>query len=65
MSLLDRYKIYVDARALIAIGQTGAGRYLKVVYVPDPTLDSVFDISAYDLGPKAKRAIRRKRRKRT
>ena len=47
----------------VAIGQTGEGRYLKVIYVPDPTPDSVFVITAYELGPKAKRAIRRKRRK--
>jgi hypothetical protein len=47
----------------IAIGQTGRGRYLKVIYVPDPIPDSVFVITAYELGPKAKRAIRRKQRK--
>ena len=28
----------------IAIGQTGEGRYLKVIYVPDPVPDSVFVI---------------------
>jgi predicted secreted Zn-dependent protease len=47
----------------IAIGKTEAGRYLKVVYVPDPIPDSVFVITAYELGSKAKRAIRRKVRK--
>lgn len=47
----------------IAIGQTGDGRYLKLIYVPDPIPDSVFVITAYELGPKAKRAIRRKKRK--
>ena len=47
----------------IAIGQTGGGRYLKVIYVSDPIPDSVFVITAYELGPKAKRAIRRKQRK--
>ena len=47
----------------IAIGQTEEGRYLRVIYVPDPVLDSVFVITAYELGPKAKRAIRRKRKK--
>ena len=47
----------------IAIGQTEEGRYLKVIYVPDPIPQSVFVITAYELGPKAKRAIRRKRRK--
>jgi len=47
----------------IAIGQTEGGRYLKVIYVPDPIPQSVFVVTAYELGPKAKRAIRRKRRK--
>jgi hypothetical protein len=47
----------------IAIGQTSAGRYLRVIYVPDPVPDSVFVITAYELGPKAKRAIRRRKRK--
>ena len=47
----------------IALGQTGAGRYLKVIYVPDPVPDSVFVITAYELGPKAKRAVRRRKRK--
>ena len=34
----------------ISIGQTREGRYLKVIYVPDPVPDSVFVISAYELG---------------
>src|SRR5438094_10676250 len=37
----------------ISMGQTREGRYLKVIYVPDPVPDSVFVISAYELGPKA------------
>jgi len=47
----------------ISIGQTRDGRYLKVIYVPDPVPDSVFVISAYELGSKAKPAIRRWRRR--
>jgi hypothetical protein len=47
----------------VALGQTGSGRYLKVIYVPDPAPDSVFVITAYDLGPKAKQALRRRRKK--
>jgi hypothetical protein len=47
----------------IAIGQTEEGRYLKVIYIPDPIPQSVFVITAHELGPKAKRAVRRKRRK--
>ena len=47
----------------IAIGQTEGGRYLRVIYVPDPVPDSVFVITAYELGPKAKWAIRRRKKK--
>ena len=47
----------------VALGQTEAGRYLKVIYVPDPDPGSVFVITAYDLGPKAKKALRRRRKK--
>jgi hypothetical protein len=47
----------------IAIGQTREGRYLRVVYVPDPIPGSIFVITAYDLGPKAKLALRRRLRK--
>lgn len=46
----------------VAIGQTRGGRYLRVVYVPDPESDSLFVITAYELGPKALRALRRRRR---
>jgi hypothetical protein len=47
----------------VAIGQTEAGRYLRVVYVPDPVPDSAFVITGYDLGPKALKALRRRRKK--
>ena len=47
----------------VAIGQTRAGRYLRVVYVPDEEADSAFVITAYELGSKAKRALRRRRRR--
>ena len=49
--------------ARVALGQTRAGRYLRVIYVPDPDPDSTFVITAYELGPKAKRALRRRRRR--
>jgi hypothetical protein len=49
--------------ARVALGQSAAGRYLRVIYVPDPEPDSVFVITAYELGPKAKRALRRRRRR--
>jgi hypothetical protein len=49
--------------ARVAIGQTKAGRYLRVVYVPDPEPESLFVITAFDLGPKALRALKRRRKK--
>jgi hypothetical protein len=49
--------------ARVAIGQTRAGRYLRVVYVPDPEPESLFVITAFDLGPKALRALKRRRKK--
>jgi len=39
----------------IALGQTEAGRYMRVIYVPDPTPGSVFVLAAYELGEKALR----------
>jgi hypothetical protein len=47
----------------VAVGQTQAGRYLRVIYVPDPEPRSMFVITAYDLGPKALKALRRRRKK--
>ena len=47
----------------VAVGKTQAGRYLRVVYVPDPELDSVFVITAYELRGKPLTAYRRRRRR--
>lgn len=47
----------------VAIGQTRAGRYLRVVYVPDPEPDSAFVITAYELRGKPLRAFRRRRKR--
>ena len=47
----------------VAIGQTEAGRYLRVIYVPDSEPESAFVITGYDLGPKALKALRRRRKK--
>ena len=47
----------------IALGRTSAGRYLRVIYVPDPELNSVFVITAYELTGKPLAAFRRRRRK--
>jgi uncharacterized DUF497 family protein len=48
----------------IAIGQTNAGRYLRVIYVPDPEPNSVFVITAYELMGKPLKAYRRRSRRR-
>lgn len=51
------------AGSRIALGQTQAGRYLRVIYVPDPVPDSVFVVTAYELQGKPLAAYRRRRRK--
>ena len=48
----------------VALGQTRAGRYLRVIYVPDPEPHSVFVITAYDLSPRERQALKRRRRRR-
>jgi hypothetical protein len=47
----------------IAIGKTSGGRYLRVIYVPDPEPNSVFVITAYELRGKPLTAFRRRRRR--
>jgi hypothetical protein len=47
----------------ITIGKTTAGRYLKVIYVPDPLPNSVFVITAYTLTDKPLLAYRRRQRR--
>jgi len=47
--------------ARVAIGQTRSGRYLRVVYVPEP--EGIFVITAYDLSGKALIAHRRRIKK--
>jgi len=47
----------------VAIGQTRGGRYLRVIYAPDPEPNSVFVITAYELQGKPLIAYRRRRRR--
>jgi hypothetical protein len=47
----------------VAIGQTRARRWLRVIYVLDPVPYSVFVITAYELRGKPLTAYRRRRRK--
>jgi Domain of unknown function (DUF4258) len=49
----------------IALGQTESGRYLRVIYVPDPEPGSAFVITAYEPGEKALKALRRRRRRKS
>lgn len=46
------------------MGQTEAGRYLKVVYVPDEGRKSAFVVTAYELRGSALKAYRRAKRRR-
>lgn len=47
----------------IKLGQTAAGRYLQVIYVPDEDPQNVSVITAYELRGKAKTAYRRRQRR--
>ncbi len=47
----------------VAIGKTSTGRYLRVIYVPDPEPNSAFVITAYELRGKPLIAYRRRRRR--
>jgi hypothetical protein len=47
--------------ARVAIGQSSGGRYLRVIYVPEP--DGIFVITAYELTGRPLAAFRRRRRK--
>jgi hypothetical protein len=49
----------------VAIGQTNSGRFLKVIYVPGPGTGEAFVITAFDLGPRALKALRRRLRRRS
>jgi hypothetical protein len=50
----------------IRLGQTTAGRYLQVIYIPDSDRKGAFVVTAYEMTAKAKRAFRRhQRRKRS
>lgn len=48
----------------VRLGQTSAGRHLKVVYVPDQDGHGAFVVTAYELRGKALQAYRRAKRRR-
>ncbi len=45
------------------LGQTSAGRHLKVVFVPDAEGDSGFVVTAYEIRGKGLKAYRRNKRR--
>jgi hypothetical protein len=47
----------------VTIGRTSDGRFLRVIYVPDPEPNSVFVITAYELRGKSLMAYRRRHRR--
>ena len=56
---------YPESRdARVRLGQSDAGRHLKVVYVPDEEDQSAFVVTAYELRGKALRAYRRAKKRR-
>ena len=52
-----------DDRSQIRLGQTAAGRYPQVVFVPDAGRQSAFVVTAFEMTNKAKRAYRRRQRR--
>jgi hypothetical protein len=53
-----------DENSRICFGQTLAGRYLKVVYVPDEFGDGAFVVTAHELRGNELKAYRRRKRRR-
>ncbi|HWQ69889.1 MAG TPA: DUF4258 domain-containing protein [Patescibacteria group bacterium] len=47
----------------VALGRTSGGRYLRVIYVPDPEPNSAFVITAFEFYGKPLTAYRRRRRR--
>ncbi|WP_408034191.1 DUF4258 domain-containing protein [Thiorhodovibrio winogradskyi] len=47
----------------VALGRTSGGRFLRVIYVPDPETISVFVITAYEISGKPLVAFRRRHRR--
>jgi hypothetical protein len=53
-----------DEGSRVAIGQTAAGRYLKVIYTRETVGSEIFVITAYDLTGKPLKGYRRRQRRR-
>ena len=50
--------------ARVMIGRSDGGRIIRVVYVPDDDPESIFVITAFQLAPKALKALRRRMKRR-
>jgi len=48
----------------IANGRTRAGRFLRIIYIPDPEPLSVFVVTAWQLDGKSLKGMRRRARRR-
>ena len=48
----------------VAIDHTRSGKYLRVIYVPDPEPDGIFVITAFELRGTSRTAYRRRQRRR-
>ena len=57
----EDYPARGDSR--LKMGQTNAGRYLQVIYVPDEVDDGLFVVTAFDMTEKRKKAFRRRQRR--
>jgi hypothetical protein len=51
--------------AKVVTGQTRAGRYLRVIYVPDAKRAGLFVITAYEIDGKSLQAYRRRQHKKS
>jgi len=47
----------------IATGQTENGRYIRVIYVPESNINSIFVITAYEISGNVSKSYRRRRRR--
>jgi len=62
--LLNAEEDFASARgSRIIAGQTDAGRYLRVIFVPDKTSDSGLVVTAYQLKGNDLAAFRRRRKR--
>ncbi|MBI3822063.1 MAG: DUF4258 domain-containing protein [Planctomycetes bacterium] len=57
----EDYPARRDSR--LKMGQTAAGRYLQVFYVPDEDGAALFVITAFEMNDKRKKAFRRRQRR--